>query len=170
MIRDRQLNMMDRDGQLAARERRRDMTEQEIRQKLQDWADAWNSGDEKRIEDFYAKDVVLYQAPVSRSLTGREHLIARLRDFQGLSEEGKLAVRNTYVDGNTGIIEVSVDGTNTGPFLEYPPTNSPFHLETCLIMEFAGDKIIKHTTYLDTASVLRALGHIEIKGTRTEAA
>lgn len=146
------------------------MNEQQMRQKLQDWVEAWNSADEDRVKSFYAEDAVLYQAPVGKSLTGREHLVARYRDFKETSKGGEMTVRNLYVDGDTGILEVAVDGMHTGRFLDYEPTHRPFHIETCLIMKFAGDKIVRHTTYLDTATVLRALGLIEITGTRAEAA
>lgn len=146
------------------------MNEQEIRQRLEDWVDAWNSRDEDRVRSFYAEDAVLYQAAVGKSLTGREHIIDRYRDFNGMAEDSEMTVRALHADGDTGILEVSISGTHTARFLDYEPTGRRLHVETCLIFKFAGDKIVRHTTYLDTATVLRALDLISISGTRAEAA
>lgn len=146
------------------------MNEQETRQRVKDWADAWNSRDDNRVRSFYSENVVLYQAAVGKSLEGVEHIIDRYHDFNGMSEDARMTVRGIYVDGNTGILEMSFGGTHTGRFLDYEPTGKRLHIETCLVFKFEDDKIVHHTTYLDTATVLRALGLITIEGTRAEAA
>jgi len=146
------------------------MEEQQIRERLRHWADAWNSLDEDRIRSLYSEHAVLYQAAAGTSLTGREHMVDRYRDFTEMSDDSKMTVRSMYVDGNTGILEVSLSGTHTGPFLDYEPTGKRFHVETCIVLQFEGEKIVHHTTYFETATLLRNLGLLEIPGTRAEAA
>ncbi|MBE0446798.1 MAG: ester cyclase [Actinobacteria bacterium] len=67
-------------------------------------------------------------------------------------------------------MEFNVVGTHTGRFLDYEPTGRTFDIDSCLIFKVKDSKIIKHTTYLDTATILRALGIITIPGVRPEAA
>lgn len=146
------------------------MEEQEIRQRLRDWVDAWNSMDEDLVRSFYSENAGLYQAAVGKSLTGREHIVDRYKDFMEMSADAKMTARAIHVDGHTGILEMAVSGTHTGRFLDHEPTGRPLHIETCLVFTFEGDMIVHHTTYLDTATVLRSLGLITIEGTRAEAA
>ncbi len=87
-----------------------------------------------------------------------------------MSDDIKLTVRSMYADGNTGILEVSLSGTHTGPFLDYEPTGRRFHIESCIVLQFEGDKIVHHTTYFEAATLLRNLGLLDVSGTRAEAA
>lgn len=146
------------------------MTESEIRNLFEQWVDAWNANDVERFRPLYAEDVVLYQAPVKKTLVGVEHIVARGKDFFEMSEDARLTVRELHVVGDTAVMELNVAGTNTGRFLDYEPTGRKFDIDSCLVFKFKDNKITKHTTYLDTATVLRALGLVTIPGVRPEAA
>lgn len=141
-----------------------------MRHMFEGWVDAWNSRDEERVSSFYSDTVILCQPGPKKTLIGRRHVIDRYRDFNLMSDDSEMIIRDLYVDGVTAILEVSLVGTNTGPFLDYVPTGRMIDLETCLVFKVAGGKIIKQTTYLDTATVLRSLGHISVPSARAEAA
>lgn len=146
------------------------MTESEIRNLFERWVDAWNSKDPERDRPLYAEDVVLYQAPVKKTLVGVDHIIARSKDLFEMSKDARLTVRELHVAGDTAIMEFNIIGTHTGRFLDYEPTGRKFDIDSCLIFKVKDGKIIKHTTYLDTATILRALGLLTIPGVRPEAA
>ncbi|OFW32783.1 MAG: hypothetical protein A2074_04650 [Candidatus Aquicultor primus] len=146
------------------------MTESEIRNLFEQWVDAWNSNDTERIRPFYGEDVVLYQAPVKKTLVGVDHIIARGKDLFEMSEDARLTVRKLHVAGDTAIMELNIAGIHTGRFLDYEPTGRKFDIDSCLIFKVKDGKIIKHTTYLDTATIVRALGLLTIPGVRPEAA
>lgn len=136
-----------------------------------DWVDTWNLNDPEKIKQFYTEDVVLYQAPLRKALHGREHLLERYEDFLEMSNDVKVTLRDIHIDGDSVILEINIKGTNTGKFLDYEPTGKKIDLDTCLSFKVNDEgKITKHTTYLDTATLLRILGHIEVTGTRAEAA
>ncbi len=136
-----------------------------------DWVDAWNLHDPEKIKQFYTEDVILYQAPLRKALHGREHLLTRYKDFLEMSNDVKLTLRDIHVDGDSVIVEVNISGTNTGKFLDYKPTGKKLDIDTCLSFKVNDEgKIIKLTTYLDVATVLRVLGHIDVTGTRAQAA
>jgi len=146
------------------------MTENEIRNLFDQWVDAWSSRDPERDRALYAEDVVLYQAPIKKTLVGIDHIIARAKDFYEMSEDSRLTVRELHVVGDTAVMELNITGTHTGRFLDYEPTGRKFDFDSCLVFKVKDGKIIKHTTYLDTATVLRALGLLTIPGVRPEAA
>lgn len=146
------------------------MNETEMREFAEQWVEIWNSTDEAQIRGLYAEDVVLYQAAVKKTLTGIDHIIARTKDFTSMSSDSVMTARNIYVDGDTLILEVNVVGTHDGKFLDYDPTGGKIDIDTCLVFEMKDNVIAKHTTYLDTATVLRQLALIIVPGTRAEAA
>lgn len=146
------------------------MTASEIRNLFEQWVDAWNAQDWERMRPLYAEDVVLYQAPVKKTLVGVDHIIARGKDLGGMSSDARITIRELHVVGDTVILEYNIVGTHTGRFLNYEPTGRKFDFDACIVFKVKDDKIIKHTTYLDTATVLRALGLLTIPGVRPEAA
>lgn len=145
------------------------MTESEIRDLFDRWVDAWNSGDPERYRPLYAGDVVLYQAPVKKTLVGIDNIVARGKTLD-MSTDARLTVRELHIAGDTVIMEFNITGTHNAPFLDYEPTGRKFDFDSCLIFKVKDGKIIKHTTYLDTATILRALGLLTVPGARPEAA
>lgn len=147
------------------------MNEDEIRKLCQQWVQDWHSADAERLKNLYAEDVTLYQAAVRTSLVGREHILARWRDLREMSKDGELTLRELYVEGNTAILWLHAKGTHTGRFLNYEATGRRYEFEPCLIFKFREDgKIVEHITFLDTATILRALDLISVPGARPEAA
>lgn len=146
------------------------MTENEIRDLFDRWVLAWNSGGVEDIRPLYADDAVLYQAPVKKTLVGIDHIIDRAKSLNEMSGDARLSVRELHVVGDTAIMEINVAGTHTGRFLDYEATNRTFDIDSCLVFKVKDGTIIKHTTYFDTATLVRALGLITISGVRPEAA
>lgn len=146
------------------------MTENEMRQLAEEWIEVWNSGDAQKIARLYTDDAVLYQAPLKKTLKGVEHIIARAQDFFSMSSDGAMTARAIHVEGDTIILELNAVGTHSGNFLDFEPTGRKYDLDACLVFEVRDNLIAKHTTYVDTATILRQLGLIEVPGTRAEAA
>lgn len=65
-------------------------------------------------------------------------------------------------DDDTVIAEFDLLGTNTGPFLGQPPTGLAFRVRTIAVFFFEGDRITNERVYLDTASMFRQIGRIEL--------
>lgn len=146
------------------------MEQNEMRNLIENWLEAWNSGNEDKIMSIYDDNAILYQAPMKKTLIGKNYILARYRDFAEMSKDSKITLHELLVSENKVVLELNISGTHTGRFLDYEPTNRKLDIDTCVTMEFKDNKVIKHTTYLDTASILRALDLIEVPGTRAEAA
>lgn len=146
------------------------MMESEIREVIDRWFEAWNAGDIKGLEALYDENVVLYLAPLKRTLTGRRYIVQRIKSLQDLSSDAQITLNGLHIAGNAAVVELNIHGTHTGKFLGFEPTGRPLDLDTCLVFELVDGKIVKHTTYLDDSIVLRALGLISVPEARPEAA
>jgi steroid delta-isomerase-like uncharacterized protein len=76
-------------------------------------------------------------------------------------------VRIHVGDDDTVITEFDLIGTNTGEFLGSPPTGKAFRVPTIAVFFFGTgdddrDKIVNERVYLDTASLLRQIGRLDV--------
>jgi len=146
------------------------MNENETRALVEEWVDAWNAAEPERMRALYTPDAVLYQAPQKKALVGVDHIIERWHAVAGIANDSRFTLRELHVAGDTAILEFNVAGTHTTRFLDFEPTGRGLDIDSCLVFKVENGKITKHTTYLDTATILRALGLLEIPGVREEAA
>lgn len=146
------------------------MKESEVFSMIEQWVDAWNAKDMGRVETMYADDVVLYQAPVRSALRGWSYIHDRGRTLWTGFPDAKMKINDLHVDRNVAFLEHNITGTHTGRFLEHEPTGKIIDIDSCIVFRVRNGKIVNHTTYMDTATILRALGLIQVTGTRPEAA
>lgn len=62
------------------------------------------------------------------------------------------------------ISEFDLLGTNLGEFYGMPPTGKAFRVPVVALFFFEGDRITNERVYLDSASLLRQIGRLEILG------
>ncbi len=71
-------------------------------------------------------------------------------------------VRMHFADDDTVISEFDLLGTNTGEFLGLAPTGRAFRVAVIAVFTFSGDRITNERVYLDSASLLRQIGHEDL--------
>ena len=71
-------------------------------------------------------------------------------------------VRMHIADDDTIISEFDLLGTNTGEFLGLAPTGLAFRVPVIAVFSFDGDGITNERVYLDSASLLRQIGHTDL--------
>ena len=71
-------------------------------------------------------------------------------------------VRFHFADDDTVIAEFDLLGSNTGEFLGLPATGRTFRVATIAVFQFDGDRIVNERVYLDSASLLRQIGHEDL--------
>lgn len=147
------------------------MKKNDIYTMIEQWVDVWNAKDMDRMKSMYAEDVVLYQAPVRHAVKGWDYIRDRLESVIQGFPDAALKINDLHVDGDIAILEFSETGTQTGRFLDYAPTGKKAEFDSCIVFRVNNNgKIVNHTTYLDTATILRSLGLIEVAGARPWAA
>ncbi len=146
------------------------MEKQELKNMFIQWVDAWNARDMEKLLSLYAEDAVLYQAWAKKKLEGLEFVSARFKDLRDMSDDSKVIIRELFADEDTVIAEITFAGTHNGPFLDFEPTGKKFDIDTIFTLKVKDGKIIKHNSYLETATVLRVLDLLRMPSTREEAA
>ncbi len=71
-------------------------------------------------------------------------------------------VRMHVADDDTVIAEFDLVGTNTGGFMQQPPTGKAFRVPVIAVFSFDDDRITNERVYLDGASLLRQIGHEDL--------
>lgn len=134
------------------------------------WVKYLNAKDFNGLESLYAPDAVQYEAPIKRTKVGREHIRRRLEKIAQGSDDFRAEIQTICVAFSKAVLAITYKGTNTAPFLGHKPTNKHFEFETCMIIECMNGKIVKHTTYLDIATIFRSVGLTDVPKWYEEAA
>lgn len=134
------------------------------------WFKALNAKDFDAMMSLYAPDAVQYEAPIRRTKIGRDHVRARLKKLTDASGDFHAEISTICIAQNKAAVAITYEGTNTAPYLGHKPTGKHFILDTCFILECRQGKIVRHTTYIDTATILRAMGLTDIPKWHEEAA
>ena len=67
-----------------------------------------------------------------------------------------------HVADDAVITEFDLLGTNLGDFYGLPPTGNAFRVPVIAVFTFDGDGITNERVYLDSASLLRQIGHTDL--------
>jgi steroid delta-isomerase-like uncharacterized protein len=137
---------------------------------IEQWVDASNAKDMDHLQSLHSKDVIFYQGPSEVALKGWDYVRDRAQVFWTAFPDYRIKINDLHVDGNIVIMEFNATGTHTGQLLGYGPSGNKLDFDSCLVFRISRGKIVNYTTYVDMATVLHALGLIEIKGARPEAA
>lgn len=146
------------------------MTKTEIINFVKEWFDTLNEKDFVRLRSFYADDVVQFEAPTRTTKVGYGFIAERLKSLTGSSCDFHSEINNILVDDNTAIVLFTDSGTNTERFLGHKSTKTHYKFDSCIIFEFENKKIAKHTTFLDVATVFRAMGIAKLPNSYGKAA
>jgi steroid delta-isomerase-like uncharacterized protein len=123
--------------------------------------EAFNAADWKSLKDSVAADVVYVDIPSQRRLEGVGQFIEEYQNWKNVAPDCKGTPRNTFVSGNTVIVEVDWKGTQTGAFLDHPPTGKTWDVKGCQVITMKNDKIKELHQYYDMSTIFRQLGFTE---------
>jgi steroid delta-isomerase-like uncharacterized protein len=110
------------------------------------------------------RDVPRYEiVPTGQIHEGADAVVAYHRGQRtAFPDQRHEHVRFHVADDDTVVAEFDLLGTNTGEFLGLPPTGREFRVATIAVFQFDGDRITNERVYLDSASLLRQIGHEDL--------
>jgi len=110
------------------------------------------------------RDVPRYEiVPTGQIHDGAEQVVAyHVAQRTAFPDQRHEHVRFHFADDDTVIAEFDLLGTNTGEFLGLPATGRTFRVATIAVFQFDGDRIVNERVYLDSASLLRQIGHEDL--------
>ena len=122
---------------------------------------AFNAKDFDAIAAFYTEDAEL-TVPGQPAAHGKAALIAVWRQQFGAFPDAKLTVTRFVDAGDASVVELTFEGTNTGPIAspmgELPATGKSVNLRSASVAELEGDLIKRHRVYGDNVELMAQLG------------
>jgi steroid delta-isomerase-like uncharacterized protein len=127
-----------------------------------DYNDAWNARDVDRIVSFWADDGVMDDVPFGNAVVGidavRKGVEEWLTAFPDMLSEQE--GRSISIDDAVAY-EWRLSATNEGSYDGRPATGKRIEYRGIAVLEVNADgKIVRHTDYRDTYTILRQMGHL----------
>jgi steroid delta-isomerase-like uncharacterized protein len=127
--------------------------------------DAFNASDWERTKALVTPDYLYNEVGTQRRIQGPEEVVAALQGWKQAMPDAKGTVTNAFASGNTVALEITWEGTQTGP-LEGPAGTIPASgkrqvTPAAQILIFEGDKIKENHHYFDMVSLLKQIGALQ---------
>ena len=134
--------------------------------------EAFNVSDWERTKAILTPDYLYNEVGTQRHIQGPEEVVAALKGWKEAMPDATGTVTNAIVSGNTVTLQVTWEGTQTGP-LEGPTGTIPASgkrqvTDSAWIFHFEGEKIKESHHYFDMLTLLTQIG--AIPGESAEAA
>lgn len=137
------------------------MSEQELVQTARGFIEAFNRSDWEGCKATLASNSVYDEVGTSRRIEGVNEIISTLQEWKEAMPDVKGTVTNSFASGNTANLEVTWQGTHTGP-LQTPSgvieaTGKQQSTRGDFVMNFEGGKIGESRHYFDMLSFMQQL-------------
>jgi steroid delta-isomerase-like uncharacterized protein len=138
------------------------MTEQELLKTARSFLDAFNDDDWERSEALLTHDSLYNEVGTQRRLRGSSQIIPALQGWKEAMPDVKGTVTNAFANTNRAVLEITWEGTHTGPLAgpagTIPASGKPQVTPSAFIFEFEGDRIKESRNYFDMLSFLQQIG------------
>jgi steroid delta-isomerase-like uncharacterized protein len=129
----------------------------------------FSDGDFDRMRALLADDSYEEEYSTQQRHEGADAQVEAARGWKQAFPDGRGTVQNAYSDGNTVVLELTWEGTQTGPMRtpdgqEMPPSNRRGTVHACQVMEIEDGKITATRHYFDLMTVLQQIGAMEHAG------
>ena len=137
------------------------MGEQDLIKLAKDVVEAFNKEDWDRSMALLAGG--LYnEVGTGRRLRGQAEILPALQGWRKAMPDVKGTVTNAVGSGNTAVLEVTWEGTQTGPMDgpggTLPPSGKRQTTPAAWVFEFEGDKVKESRQYFDMMSLMQQIG------------
>jgi steroid delta-isomerase-like uncharacterized protein len=140
------------------------MTAQEMIGAARRLVDAFNDGDWDRTSALLTTDSLYHEVGTQRRLHGSDEIIPSLKGWKDAMPDVKGTVTNALATNGTAVLEVTWDGTHTGPLAgpagTIPASGKRQSTASAWIFEFEGDKIKESRNYFDMLAMLQQIGAV----------
>jgi steroid delta-isomerase-like uncharacterized protein len=131
--------------------------------------ECFNAGDFDRLRGLLADDSYEEELSTQRRLEGADAQVEAGRGWKAAFPDGNGTIEGVHADGNTVTLELTWEGTQSGPMQtpdgsELPATNRHGKVKACQVLEVEDGKIKATRHYFDLMTLLQQLGISEKAG------
>jgi steroid delta-isomerase-like uncharacterized protein len=128
--------------------------------------DCFNSGDFERLRGLLADESYEEELATQRRLEGADAQIDAVRGWKTAFPDGHGTIERAFESGNTVTLELTWEGTNSGPMTtpdgrELPPTGGHGSVKACQVMEIEDGQVVATRHYFDLMTLLQGIGAME---------
>jgi steroid delta-isomerase-like uncharacterized protein len=132
--------------------------------------ECFNADEFDRLRSLLADDSYEEELSTQRRLEGADAQIDAAKAWKQAFPDGRGTVSGIHADGNTVTIELTWEGTQSGPMQtpdgqELPPSNRHGSVKACQVIEIEDGKIKATRHYFDLLTLLQQIGAMEGAGT-----
>ena len=124
--------------------------------------EAFNAGDWARFKSSLSPDSVYDEVGTQRRLQGADQITDNAKGWKQAMPDVKGTVTSAVASGNTATLEITWEGTQTGPLVgpggTIPASGKRQVTRAAWIATIQGDKIKETHHYFDMMSLLQQLG------------
>ena len=138
------------------------MAEQDLIRVARESIDAFNAGDWERSKAALTGDYLYDEVGTQRRIQGADQAIKALQEWKLAMPDAKGTITNALVSGNTVTLEITWEGTQTGP-LDGPGGTIPASgkrqvTRAAWVSAIEGTKVKETRHYFDMMALLQQLG------------
>jgi steroid delta-isomerase-like uncharacterized protein len=126
---------------------------------------AYNGADWNRCEALLTPDCLYDEVATGRRARGGQEITDLFKGWKRAMPDSEGIVTSAVDSGDTAVLEVTWNGTFTGPWAtpegEAEPTGKHQTTRACLVFTFDGDTIKESHQYFDSMSLMQQLGMLE---------
>jgi steroid delta-isomerase-like uncharacterized protein len=131
--------------------------------------ECFNAGDFERLRSLLAEDSYEEELATQRRLEGVDAQMDAARGWKQAFPDARGTVHGTYADGSNVTLELTWEGTQSGPLAmpdgqELPPSNRRVAVRACQVMEIEEGKVTATRHYFDLMTLLQQIGVMEVTG------
>ena len=138
------------------------MAEQDAIRVARENIEAFNAGDWQRLKATLAPDSVYDEVGTQRRIQGADEVVQALQGWKQAMPDAKGTVANAVASGNTATLEITWEGTQTGPLAgpggTIPASGKRQVTRAAFIATVEGDRIKESHHYFDMMALLQQLG------------
>ena len=123
---------------------------------------AFNNGDWERLQAGLAADCRYDELGTARTIAGPEQIVELFKGWKQAFPDAVGTVTSAVAGGDTVALEVTWNGTHTGPLTTaegtIPASGKRQETPAAFFFTFAGDKIKESRQYFDSLTLLKQIG------------
>jgi steroid delta-isomerase-like uncharacterized protein len=120
--------------------------------------DAFNRSDWQHAEALLSPDSVYDEVGTGRRVEGREEIIELLKGWKQTMPDASGTVTGAIESGNQVLLEITWEGTMTGPWGDTPGTGRHQTTRAAWLLTVTGDAISESRQYFDSLAFMQQLG------------
>ena len=122
--------------------------------------DAWNKHNPAVVDEIYAADWVDTSPPIPGIPQTRDGLKQFMGEYLRAYPDARITIEDQLVEGDRVVTRWTGRGTQTGQFMEMPPSGKRVAVQGVQIDRLSGGKIVESWTLFDQLGMLQQLGAV----------